>query len=187
MNDVTAVNAPVIDITGAEIIFTGRRLPAPLHIRDLVDLLGPPDRIVPGTPPAPVKHKNNEAYVYDRLGTYWLREHNSEDIVSLAVVFRQSNGPIPVPFMPVSPYCGSIELPGLTVTSQTRDADLVNALRGAQNKQAIGNIAGAYLGHRHISFISTKNSKVGVSAGQGNLACVFISLRDLRGDMKRGD
>jgi len=174
VDQLRAKNAPLIKVSAEELSFQGRPLAAPPVVRDVFDMLGQPDRILPGTPPGPPGHRNNEAYMYDDLGMYWLRQHDSERILSLSVVFAQSNGPISVPFMPSSPFCGAILLPGLTVTSRTRDVELRNALRNPAT-QAIANIAGAYIGPFHISFLTAVNSQA--AATTGNLASVSIGLR----------
>lgn len=176
MIEVTRTSAPIIEISTDAIRLQGIPLPTKLLVRDVGDILGPPDRIVPGTPPAPPGHRNNEAYLYDTLGLYWLRQHDSEQVISLAVVFRQSSGPILVPFMPLLPFCGAIHLPRLIVTSTTFDVELRRAL-SSPNHQAIANIAGLYVGQFHISFLTDGNTGAAGIAGHGNLASVSIGLR----------
>jgi len=176
MSELRAENAPLIKVSADEISFEGKPLPFPVLIPHILDLLGRPDRIIPGTPPAPPGHGNNERYIYDNLGLYWIRQHDSERITSMALVFRKSKGPIPVPVMPLSPFCGAIQLPGLTITSKTCAAEMWDALRNS-TEQAIANLAGSYIGKFHISFLAAMDSGTAASTGQGNLASVSIGLR----------
>ena len=172
MSDELSGSTPTIRLITGGLVFQDRLLPIPLSERSLVDVLGPPDRIVAGKPPAPAGHRNNDAYIYDSLGLYWLRQHDSDEIISMSAVFGSSNGPISVPFIPASPFCGAIVLPGLTVTSNTRDTELRNALlAGGTRRTAIANIAGACIGQFHISFLASRDT------GPSNLASVSISLR----------
>ena len=166
---------PFLRVTTDRLFLRGVPLPLPLHVADLIGLLGEPDRIASGAAPPPPGHRNNERYVYDKLGFYGIREHNSERILELTFVFRLGTGRIVLPYPPQSCFQGTIQIPGLEINSKTQALDLWKAVWNPEC-QAIANFAGSRVGKFPISFFTNAKSKGRMSNGEGNLHSVAIGL-----------
>jgi len=85
----TSKNLSII-LTEQSLSMEGEDIVLPITEKYLVSVMGAPDRILSGSKPAPPGYRNNEAFVYDRLGIYWLRHHNSGLMMELTAVLRPS-------------------------------------------------------------------------------------------------
>lgn len=158
----------------------GKRFASPVSESMLIASLGSPDRIVDGQPPAPPGHRNNEAYIYDDIGIYWLRDHKSGLMMALTAAFRRGRGPFRVPFMPSHPFSHTIELPHCTITSRSNGSQLKRDLQGIV-KHFIGGMWAGYVGPFHLSFTLEFPKWSTQQHSEGDLVSVSIGFGRLTG------
>ncbi|HEX4054747.1 MAG TPA: hypothetical protein VHX86_10825 [Tepidisphaeraceae bacterium] len=177
MSDIEPKRATIV-LSDDALTVQGKRLASPITESILIEALGPPDRILEGNPPAPAGHRNNQAYIYDEIGVYWLRDHKTRLMMELTVVFRQGAGPFRIPFMPLHAFGGTIQLVGCTIDSQTSSANLQRELQGAV-KHFVGGVWAGYMGPFHVSFAVDRSRPSAQPGREGDLISVSIGFRRL--------
>lgn len=91
----------------------------------LHSLMGPPDRISSGRPPAPAGHRNNQRHVYDSLGVYFSEHHHTRRLTGCELVFRPEGKLQSIVGLTHS-FAGSLEIAGEALAG---DVDLPTFFR----------------------------------------------------------
>ena len=116
----------------------------------VLDILGKPDRVEQGTPPAPAGHRNNEVYFFDSYGIYWIRHHKTLLMTTLGLVLHPDLGN-PLQRHTRVQFSGWLQLLDSRIDCRTTVNDLTEAVRD-RIRPRLGTWWAGHVGGHDVTF-----------------------------------
>ena len=125
-------------------------------VAELHAIIGTPSRVVELGPPAPVRHRNNQAHVYDELGLEFREHHYTRRIIEGTIVFWP--GEYFPERTPRAAFAGTLNLAGQVVPAYP---ELIDFLKKSpiRFRPFVGGVYGAKRGEFYVG-IDAKGKKL---------------------------